>query len=104
MTDIKEPINTTSNGTFLSVVCEIPEKSVVCQKLVGPQPPQPPQELPPCLGPVIFGEIEGLISYLRSKNLLAKYILHMPKVMESLTILGCVEHIIINSNLYAKVI
>ena len=25
------------------------------------------------LGPVILGEIEGLISYLRSKNLLAKY-------------------------------
>ena len=30
--------------------------------------------------------------------------LHMPKVMESLTILGCVEHIIFNSNLYAIVI
>ena len=29
---------------------------------------------------------------------------HMPKVMESLTILGCVEHIIIYSNLFAKVI
>ena len=29
MTDIKEPINTTSDGTFLSVVCENPEKSVV---------------------------------------------------------------------------
>ena len=50
MTDIKEPINTTSDGTLLSVVCENPEKSVVGQKLGGgPQPPQPPppQELPP---------------------------------------------------------
>ena len=47
MTDIKEPINTTSDGTFLSVVCENPEKSVVGQKLGGPQPPQHPQELPP---------------------------------------------------------
>ena len=35
MTDIKEPINTTSDGTFLSVVCENPEKSVVGQKLGG---------------------------------------------------------------------
>ena len=51
MTDIKEPINTTSDGTFLSVVCENPEKSVVGQKLGGggPQFPQPPQELPPCI-------------------------------------------------------
>ena len=48
MTDIKEPINTTSDGTFLSVVCENPEKSVVGQKLEGLWPPQPPQELPPC--------------------------------------------------------
>ena len=39
MTDIKEPINTTSDGTFLSVVCENPEKSVVSQKLGGPSPP-----------------------------------------------------------------
>ena len=48
MTDIKEPINTTSDGTFLSVVCENPEKSVVGQKL-GATAPQPPQELPPCI-------------------------------------------------------
>ena len=48
MTDIKEPINTTSDGTFLSVVCENPEKSVVGQKLEGLWPPQSPQELPPC--------------------------------------------------------
>ena len=48
MTDIKEPINTTSDGTFLSVVCENPEKSVVDQSW-GCAPPSPPQELPPCL-------------------------------------------------------
>ena len=35
MTEIKEPINTTSDGIFLSVVCENPEKSVVGQKLRG---------------------------------------------------------------------
>ena len=39
MTDIKEPINTTSDGTFLSVVCENPEKSVVGQKLGGATAP-----------------------------------------------------------------
>ena len=39
MTDIKEPINTTSDGTFLSVVCENPEKSVVGQKLGVHSPP-----------------------------------------------------------------
>ena len=48
MTDIKEPINTTSDGTFLSVVCENPEKSVVGQKLGGHSPPSPP---PPPPGP-----------------------------------------------------
>ena len=43
MTDIKEPINTTSDGSFLSVVCEKPEKSVVGQKLGGGHsPPAPP--------------------------------------------------------------
>ena len=51
MTDIKEPINTTSDGTFLSVVCENPEKSVVGQKLGGhsppPPPPAPPRNYPP---------------------------------------------------------
>ena len=35
MTEIKEPINTTSDGIFLSVVCENPEKSVVDQELGG---------------------------------------------------------------------
>ena len=45
MTDIKEPINTTSDGTFLSVVCEKPPKSVVGQKLGGHSPPRnyPPE-------------------------------------------------------------
>ena len=50
MTDIKEPINTTSDGTFLSVVCENPEKSVVGKNLGATAPPAPPpQELPPAL-------------------------------------------------------
>ena len=49
LTDMKQPINTTSDGTFLSVVCENPPKSVVGQKLGGLWPPQPPQELPPCI-------------------------------------------------------
>ena len=40
MTDIKEPINTTSDGTFLSVVCENPEKIVIGQKLGGHSPPR----------------------------------------------------------------
>ena len=44
-----------------------------------------------------LGEIEGLFTC-------QIHGLHMPKVMESLTILGCVEHIIIYSNLFAKVI
>ena len=58
------------------------------------------------LRPVILGEIEGLISYLRSRNLLAKYMdfTCQKKVMKPLTILGCVEHIIIYSKLFAKVI
>ena len=56
------------------------------------------------LGPVILGEI-GLISNLRSRNLLAKYMdfTCQKKVMKPLTILGCVEHIIIYSKLFAKV-
>ena len=49
MTDIKEPINATSDGTILSVVCENTEKSVVGQKLGGLSPPPPPQELPSCI-------------------------------------------------------
>ena len=45
MTDIKKPINTTFDGTFLSVVCENPEKGVVGQKLGGHSPPRnyPPE-------------------------------------------------------------
>ena len=46
MTDTKEPINTTSDGTFLSVVCENPEKSVVGQKVGGHSRP-PPRNYPP---------------------------------------------------------
>ena len=47
MTDIKEPINTTSDGTFLSVVCENPEKSVVGQKLGAVATPAPLGITPP---------------------------------------------------------
>ena len=43
MTDIKEPINTTSDGTF-SGVRKTPKKM-----LLAKSSPQPPQELPPCL-------------------------------------------------------
>ena len=53
MTDIKEPINTTLDDTFLSVV---PKKSVVGQKLgLGgglcppPPPPAPPPGITPCI-------------------------------------------------------
>ena len=53
MTDIKEPINTTSDSTFLSVLCENPEKSFVGQKLGGHSPPAP-QELPPCYNKKLF--------------------------------------------------
>ena len=52
MTDIKEPINTTSDGTFLSLVCENPEKSVVGQKLGGPQSPQTPPGITPLAHPL----------------------------------------------------
>ena len=50
MTDIKEPINTTSDGTFLSVVCENPKKC--CWPKVGGgggghSPPSPPRNYPP---------------------------------------------------------
>ena len=48
MTDIKEPINTTSDCTFLSVVCENPEKGVVGQKLGGHNPP--PRNYPHIMG------------------------------------------------------
>ena len=49
MTDIKEPINTTSDGTFLSVVCENPEKVLLANSWGGhsPPPPQPPRNYPP---------------------------------------------------------
>ena len=44
---LKAPINTTSDGTFLSVVCENPQKSVVGQNLEGPHTPSPPRNYPP---------------------------------------------------------
>ena len=50
MTDIKEHINTTSDGTFLSVVCENPEKSVVGQKLGGGGHSPSPRNYHPAIG------------------------------------------------------
>ena len=53
MTDIKEPINTTSDGTFLSVVCENPEKSDVGQNWGATAPPPrnyPPVSVGMCVG------------------------------------------------------
>ena len=47
MTDIKEPINTTSDGQW----CVKYPKKVLLAKSWGaqpPSPPPPPQELPPC--------------------------------------------------------
>ena len=70
MTDIKEPINTTSDGTFLSVVCENPEKSVVGQKLGGATAPPgiTPLKLFKILdifdtgvGPMCLGDIQNFI-------------------------------------------
>ena len=47
MTDIKEPINTTYDGTFLSVVCENPKKVLLAKSCGGGgggavAPPAPP--------------------------------------------------------------
>ena len=47
MTDIKEPINTTSDGTFLSVVCENPKKVLLAKIWGGCGPPSPPRNYPP---------------------------------------------------------
>ena len=47
MTDIKEPINTTSDGAFLSVVCEKPKKKCCWPKVGGAvAPPSPPRNYP----------------------------------------------------------
>ena len=46
MTDIKEPINTTSDGTFLSVACENTKKCC-WPKVGGLWPPSPPRNYPP---------------------------------------------------------
>ena len=48
MTDIKEPINTTSDGTFLSVVCENPKKVLLAKSWGGCAPP--PRNYPPANG------------------------------------------------------
>ena len=42
MTDIKEPINTTSDGTFLSVVCENPKKVLLSKSWGAVAPLAPP--------------------------------------------------------------
>ena len=51
MTDIKESINTTYDGTFLSVVCENPEKVLLVKSWGGGghSPPSPPRNYPPAL-------------------------------------------------------
>ena len=49
MTDIKEPINTTSDGTFLSVVCENTKKVLLAKSWGGYGPPSPPRNNPPGL-------------------------------------------------------
>ena len=47
MTDIKEPINTTSDGTFLSVVCENPKNVLLAKSWGAVAPPSPPRNYPP---------------------------------------------------------
>ena len=49
MTDIKEPIDTTSDGTFLSVVCENPKKVLLAKSWGGHSPPSPPRNYPPVM-------------------------------------------------------
>ena len=56
MTDIKEPINTTSDGTFLSVVCENPEKKVLLAKSWGA--PSPPPRIKPQMTHLNFGNMD----------------------------------------------
>ena len=51
MTDIKEPIDTTSDGTFLSVVCETPKKVLLAKSWGGATaPPAPPGITPLFVG------------------------------------------------------
>ena len=52
VTVIKEPINTTSDGTFLSVVCENTKKVLLAKSWgggggCGPPSPPPPRNYPP---------------------------------------------------------
>ena len=49
MTDIKEPINTTSDGTFLSVVYENTKKVLLAKSWGAVAPPSPPRNYPPAL-------------------------------------------------------
>ena len=61
MTDITEPINTTSDGTFLSVVCENTKKVLLAKCWGAVAPPAPPRNYPPdmcvCRGPKSVGGI-----------------------------------------------
>ena len=57
MTDIKEPINTTSDATFLSVLCENPKK-VLLAKSWGVWPP--PRNYPP--------DLKDLVQFVASKS------------------------------------
>ena len=50
MTDIKEPINKTSYGTFLSVVCENTKKVVLAKSWGAVAPPAPPGITPLFIG------------------------------------------------------
>ena len=53
MTDIKEPINTTSDGAFLSVVCENPKKVLLAKSWGGGAVPPPPRNYPPEIAAVL---------------------------------------------------
>ena len=47
MTDIKEPIYTTSDGTYCQWCVKTPKKVLLAKSWWGCGPPQPPQELTP---------------------------------------------------------
>ena len=55
MTDIKEPINITSDGTFLSVACENPKKVLLAKSWGAVAPPSPPRNYPPAVHTKLVG-------------------------------------------------
>ena len=69
MTDIKEPINTTSDsdGTSLSVVYEKPQKVLLAKSWGGLWPPQPPRNYPPETVYRCRGKIEYAYTMLKSQ-------------------------------------